>query len=570
MAFSVKVDVQHRDADQAQLRQVDAAQSSVGRSDAANVAADSISFSAGNPRVEHITGVVHLYRDVPVADLAQQPAWTQPEQHGDMLAVLAVSPDMGIADFCTWTGGYLPSVRELRFVRRDDSRNSCLVLLRFDAAATAAAFHKEHNNKPFWTLEPDVICRLVFIKDVQYDEGSGHSGSTASPAAVAQITAPAASSSRDGSPGASSSTSTQAIAGGGSSSQLRMSGLTELPTCPVCLERLDAHISGIVTTVCNHRFHNECLMRWADTSCPVCRYCLDSEGHVSHCTTCNAAADLWICLICGHIGCGRYRSGHANGHWKDTNHCYALELETQRVWDYASDGYVHRLIQSKTDGKLVEVPSPAPAPREEAGAASSGIETRFDADMEEALVSSKLDAIGQEYNLLLAGQLEEQRRWYDGRHAQVVSELEARCAQLSAAVAQSQESAAAAKAAASEAQRLQKSAEARLAREAQRARDLSKERDVLDALNSQMRANQVVIKQRAADDAAAAAAQLAQRETEVCDLKEQVHDLMMFLEGQRQLAEAGPDVQQGSVSIPPQPVSPPNSRTKRRATKGRQ
>lgn len=25
------------------------------------------------------------------------------------------------------------------------------------------------------------------------------------------------------------------------------------------------------------------------------------------------------------------------------------------------DGYVHRLIQSKTDGKLVEVPSPAPA-----------------------------------------------------------------------------------------------------------------------------------------------------------------------------------------------------------------
>lgn len=46
-------------------------------------------------------------------------------------------------------------------------------------------------------------------------------------------------------------------------------------------------------------------------------------------------------------------------------------------------------------------------------------ETRFDADMEEALVSSKLDAIGQEYNLLLAGQLEQQRRWYDGRHAQV-------------------------------------------------------------------------------------------------------------------------------------------------------
>lgn len=26
-------------------------------------------------------------------------------------------------------------------------------------------------------------------------------------------------------------------------------GQTELPTCPVCLERLDEHISGVVTTV---------------------------------------------------------------------------------------------------------------------------------------------------------------------------------------------------------------------------------------------------------------------------------------------------------------------------------
>jgi hypothetical protein len=30
-------------------------------------------------------------------------------------------------------------------------------------------------------------------------------------------------------------------------------------------------------------------------------------------------------------------------------------LPAQRVWDYVNDSYVHRLIQSKTDGKLVEV-----------------------------------------------------------------------------------------------------------------------------------------------------------------------------------------------------------------------
>ncbi len=55
---------------------------------------------------------------------------------------------MGVADFCTWAGGYLPSIRDMRFVRRDDARASCLVLLRFNSAATAASFHKEHNNKP--------------------------------------------------------------------------------------------------------------------------------------------------------------------------------------------------------------------------------------------------------------------------------------------------------------------------------------------------------------------------------------------------------------------------------------
>lgn len=36
-------------------------------------------------------------------------------------------------------------------------------------------------------------------------------------------------------------------------------------------------------------------------------------------------------------------------------------------------------------------------------------------------MSSKLDAIGQEYNALLANQLDEQRRWFEGRHAKACS-----------------------------------------------------------------------------------------------------------------------------------------------------
>jgi BRCA1-associated protein len=38
------------------------------------------------------------------------------------------------------------------------------------------------------------------------------------------------------------------------------------------------------------------------------------------------------------------------------------------VWDYSSDNYVHRLVQSKARGKLVELPSPAPSSSERGAA----------------------------------------------------------------------------------------------------------------------------------------------------------------------------------------------------------
>ena len=54
---------------------------------------------------------------------------------------------------------------------------------------------------------------------------------------------------------------------------------------------------------------------------------------------CHTTEHLWICLICGHVGCGRYSGEHAKQHFQETSHTYSLELETQRVWDYAGDGY---------------------------------------------------------------------------------------------------------------------------------------------------------------------------------------------------------------------------------------
>lgn len=59
--------------------------------------------------------------------------------------------------------------------------------------------------------------------------------------------------------------------------------------------------------------------------------------------------DTWVCLVCGFIGCGSRGMNHSQRHYQDHLHAYAMNTETKRVWDYAGEGYVHRLILSRPD-----------------------------------------------------------------------------------------------------------------------------------------------------------------------------------------------------------------------------
>jgi BRCA1-associated protein len=123
-----------------------------------------------------------------------------------------------------------------------------------------------------------------------------------------------------------------------------------------------------------------------------------------------------VCLICGHVGCGRYSGGHANEHYKSTNHTYALELESQRVWDYTGDGYVHRLIANKQDGKLIELDK-------------SGL-NKDQQEMLEAQYQSKLDYLFKEYNTLLTEQLEKQRVHFETKIMAIEKEKDAQIENL--------------------------------------------------------------------------------------------------------------------------------------------
>ncbi len=70
---------------------------------------------------------------------------------------------------------------------------------------------------------------------------------------------------------------------------------------------MDESVSTVLTILCNHTFHGSCLAQWEDFTCPVCRYVQTPEVQAEQrCSECRSSEDLWICLICGYVGCGRY------------------------------------------------------------------------------------------------------------------------------------------------------------------------------------------------------------------------------------------------------------------------
>lgn len=120
---------------------------------------------------------------------------------------------------------------------------------------------------------------------------------------------------------------------------------------------------------------------------------------------------------------------------------YSLEIDTQRVWDYAGDGYVHRLIQSNSGGKLVELPSAsnmaASMPERLWNARYPGNTNSQDADVSNSVddgsvrasqledvevLRDKMEALGAEYSSLIISQLDSQRVYYETQIAQVSAE----------------------------------------------------------------------------------------------------------------------------------------------------
>lgn len=49
-------------------------------------------------------------------------------------------------------------------------------------------------------------------------------------------------------------------------------------------------------------------------------------------------------MVCSDIGCGRYKNADAFKHFQATGHIITMDLTTQRIWNYISDNFSHRII----------------------------------------------------------------------------------------------------------------------------------------------------------------------------------------------------------------------------------
>ena len=538
-----------------------------------------LAFSAGNPRAEIIHGELHLFRDTltaaasssgPTGDVGDD-ADALPRGRHPTVCVLAVPSSLSVGDFCRFVAAFAPSVVEMRMVapsgedpdegttETDDATttkrvaaprlpkpgSSYSVILRFADQESADAFARNYHDRKFNAFCEEK-CRVLFVRRVEVTAGQTKAERIA-----------------DGAPARDDG-----------------DALVELPSCPVCLDRLDNEASGVVTTVCSHAFHASCMSNWEDNSCPVCRYTTSPDAVTAcHCPGCEETSEtaaLWACLICGRVGCGRYDGKHSLEHWRETGHCYAMELRTQRVWDYVRDGFVHRLIQSKAG--LVELTRGARGGGGEAGtggersardasvsgdvrgafsqshskrrggggdAAASldhGLGAEYDDEypldpgLEEALVSSKLDAIHAEYSALLASQLDSQRRYFEGLVAAAAAEKEGALSAAAAAERQAEVIAGAVRDAREARQEL-KTTRAERDERARAAEALEEENAFLRSVNDALALNQREVERDAAAAAAGSSSSVNEKNERIRELEEQVRDLMVFLDA-REKAEA--------------------------------
>lgn len=404
-------------------------------------------------------------------------------------------------------------------VIHDGSPNQYMVLLRFRCQESADEFYQAFNGTPYNFLEPEK-CSLLYISKVETCKESEYYPYT---------------------------------------------NHTELPICSICLERMDESVSTVLTILCNHSFHGSCLAQWEDETCPVCRY-VQSPDVVAEqrCSECSSAEDLWICLICGYVGCGRYVGGHSHAHFLATEHSYTMELvqnqNVQRVWDYVGDNFVHRLMQTENfaDGKLVESNGPV----EEChncrckGASfcsSPGQITKSNSGVDGVPVNvdEKIDSIQLEYTYLLTSQLENQRRYFEEKIARMEGDTHREIDEVMNRARTSVEEATEMRSQLSAVMKEKNKNEKKVADLQTKLSKATRQLDEEKHMNKSLCQNQTEWQAKVEKSQNKMEYTQIEKDKEIKELQEQVRDLMFYMEAQQKIAGSPlcQEIQDGDIVI---------------------
>eukprot|EP01125_Pyxidicula_operculata_P009452 TRINITY_DN3119_c0_g3_i1.p1 TRINITY_DN3119_c0_g3~~TRINITY_DN3119_c0_g3_i1.p1 ORF type:complete len:525 (+),score=122.74 TRINITY_DN3119_c0_g3_i1:922-2496(+) len=283
-----------------------------------------------------------------------------------MVMVIAVPEIMDISSFLEFVKPYNQKLQSCYFIG-DSNPSRYIVLLLFKDIKYSEQFYVEYNGKIFSHSMPEV-CYTGFVEELIFANTSVSISNNSPNKSGASRSKSSDDDDDDDDEGVREESDFETI-----KKVYSKKRYFELPNCPNCLERVDASVSGILTVVCQHLFHCACVTRWRENNnCRSCRIIsslsppqLNTRSEKSDtpvpnvdimCNSCNIKENLWICLVCAFIGCSRYKNKHSEEHFMVSNHTYALEVDTQRIWDYIRDSYVHRLVTNQYDGKIVQIP----------------------------------------------------------------------------------------------------------------------------------------------------------------------------------------------------------------------
>ena len=240
------------------------------------------------------------------------------------------------------------------------------------------------------------------------------------------------------------------------------------------------------------------------------------------------------------------------------------------MWDYAGDAYVHRLIQNRADGKLVELPSAS------ISSTTMGGERGLGPGPADAMAAEKVEAIGIEYSYLLTSQLDSQRAYYEEQTAELraklteaqvqlertAQEAERHRAELEATEARLE---AETEARAAQMQKEREKAEKRAQKAIEMARKFEKELREEKMVNEGLLKNLAVYREKGEG----VEEERKKLMDKVADLEDQMRDVMFFLETKDKIEKGdgvGAELAGGSleVSVPAPAPTSSNGKKKRK------